>query len=56
MGKKKQKAAATPAIAQLEQAGVTFTIHEYEHSNDDTEGYGLASPQIHMWSPESSVP
>ena len=41
MGKKKQKAAATPAIAQLEQAGVAFTVHEYEHSNDDTEGYGL---------------
>lgn len=41
MGKKKQKAAATPAIAQLEKAGVTFTIHEYEHSNDDAEGYGL---------------
>ena len=41
MGKKRQRAAATPAIAQLEQAGVTFIIHEYEHSNDDTEGYGL---------------
>ena len=41
MGKKKQKAAATPAIKQLEDAGVAFTAHEYEHSNDDTEGYGL---------------
>ena len=41
MGKKKQKAAATPAIKQLEDAGVAFTVHEYEHSNDGTEGYGL---------------
>ncbi len=41
MGKKKQKAAATPAHKPLEDAGVAFTVHEDEHSNDNTEGYGL---------------
>ena len=41
MGKKKRRAAATPAIKQLEDTKVTFTTHEYEHSNDDADGYGL---------------
>ena len=41
MGKKKRRAAAKPAIKQLEDTKVTFTTHEYEHSNDDADGYGL---------------
>lgn len=39
MGKKK-KSAATPAIRQLEDANIPFTMHEYVHEASD-EGYGL---------------
>ena len=39
MGKKK-KSAATPAIRQLEDANIPFTMHEYVHEAGD-EGYGL---------------
>lgn len=43
MAKKKhvKGAGSTPATVELEKAGVPFEIHEYEHSNDDAEGYGL---------------
>lgn len=34
--------ASTPATVQLEQAGVAFTLHPYEHSNDHMDdGYGV---------------
>lgn len=36
----KKKTGATPAIIQLEEAGVPFTMHEYHHENTD-EGYGV---------------
>ncbi len=39
MGKKK-KSAATPAIRQLEDANIPFTMHEYVHEASDV-GYGL---------------
>ncbi|OXM99462.1 aminoacyl-tRNA deacylase [Bifidobacterium vansinderenii] len=33
---------STPATLQLENAGVAFTLHEYEHSNDHMDdGYGV---------------
>ncbi|MEE1296473.1 MAG: Cys-tRNA(Pro) deacylase [Bifidobacterium sp.] len=42
MAKKKhhKESGATPAINELEEAGVPFTMHEYEHEDTD-EGYGL---------------
>lgn len=42
MGKRRhrEQAAATPAIRQLEEAGVAFTMHEYDHE-ETYEGYGL---------------
>lgn len=48
MAKKKQKAGSgsTPAIVQLEKAGVAFRTLEYEHSSDDmSEGYGVETAQ-----------
>lgn len=42
MGKKKQAGGSTPAVRQLTQTGVSFTTHEYEHSQRDMdEGYGI---------------
>lgn len=47
MGKHKDKngakgAGSTPATVQLERAGVTFQLYEYEHSADHMDdGYGL---------------
>lgn len=43
MAKKKHgKSGSTPAIIQLEKAGVAFRTLEYEHSSDDMgEGYGI---------------
>ncbi len=39
-GQKKQ-AGRHAGNQTAEDAGVAFTVHEYEHSNDGTEGYGL---------------
>ena len=42
MGKKKRRAAATPAIKQLEDTKVhVHNARIQEHSNDDADGYGL---------------
>lgn len=42
MSKRHSASSATPAIAQLEQAGVIFRILEYVHDADHMdEGYGL---------------
>ncbi|WP_125968117.1 Cys-tRNA(Pro) deacylase [Bifidobacterium samirii] len=38
----KSNKGGTPAIVQLERAGVTFELYEYEHSNDHMDdGYGV---------------
>ena len=37
---------ATPAIAQLENAGITFRIAEYEHDADHMDdGYGIEAAE-----------
>lgn len=43
MSKKKHAkgTASTPATVELDKAGITFTLYEYEHSNDSEEGFGL---------------
>ncbi len=42
MGRKTSGTRSTPAIVELERAGVPFEIYEYEHSNDHMDdGYGI---------------
>ena len=42
MGRKTTSKGSTPAIVELERAGVAFDIYEYEHSNDHMDdGYGI---------------
>lgn len=42
MGRKTSGKGSTPAIVELERAGVPFEIYEYEHSNDHMDdGYGI---------------
>lgn len=44
--KHEQTSKSTPAIAQLEKAGVTFRVVEYEHDSDHMEdGYGLEAAE-----------
>ncbi|WP_124040339.1 Cys-tRNA(Pro) deacylase [Neoactinobaculum massilliense] len=43
MSKKKQKAAATPALAALNRAGVDYTLLEYEHPLHEDDGWALGS-------------
>lgn len=41
MAKKRLRAAATPALVALEQAGVPHTTHSYDHDPSGSRGYGL---------------
>ena len=42
MGRKASGKGSTPAIVELERAGVPFETYEYEHSNDHMDdGYGI---------------
>ena len=47
MGKKHATTGkATPAISQLENAGITFRVVDYEHDADHMdEGYGMEAAQ-----------
>ncbi|MBD0292516.1 MAG: Cys-tRNA(Pro) deacylase [Jiangellaceae bacterium] len=44
VGTRKPTLAATPAISTLSRAGVTFTVHPYDH-HPDAPSYGLEAAQ-----------
>jgi Cys-tRNA(Pro)/Cys-tRNA(Cys) deacylase len=44
-------AAKSPAIAAAEQAGVAFSVHEYEH-DPKAESWGLEAAELLGWPPE----
>lgn len=51
MGKKKRTGTGTPATLVLEQAGVPYTAHPYEH-NPDAESFGLEAAEVLGVDPE----
>nr|WP_312856631.1 Cys-tRNA(Pro) deacylase [Phytoactinopolyspora halotolerans] len=51
MSKKKRSGKGTPATVMLDQAGVPYTVHPYEH-NPDAESYGLEAAEVLGVAPE----
>jgi Cys-tRNA(Pro)/Cys-tRNA(Cys) deacylase len=42
----KKSSGGTPALVALEQAGVPYTVHTYEHDPSTAVGYGLEAAQV----------